>query len=145
MGKLAAIWVKRAKQGPMDPVQEAELVAGRGIKNNANQGGRRQVTIIEEEVWQGLMRELDGHLDPSCRRANLMITGHALQDSRGKILQIGDCRIEIKGETKPCNLMEETLPGLRQIMFPDWRGGAFGQVLDDGVIRVGDEIRWEDA
>ena len=30
-------------------------------------------------------------------------------------------------------------------MFPEWRGGAFAEVLDDGTIRVGDEIAWEDA
>ena len=90
------------------------------------------------------MEELGGNLDPSRRRANLMVAGHSLKDSRGKTLQVGDCRILIKGETRPCNLMEETLLGLRVAMFPDWQGGAFGEVLDDGVIRVGDAVSWVD-
>ena len=48
-GKLEAIWIKRMKRGPMDPVEAADLVAGSGIAGNANQGGRRQVTILERE------------------------------------------------------------------------------------------------
>ena len=47
-GRLEAIWIKRAKRGVMDPVSRATLVADRGITGNANQGGRRQVTIIEQ-------------------------------------------------------------------------------------------------
>ncbi len=40
-GTLEAIWLKRVRGGPMDPVASAELVAGRGLVGNANQGGRR--------------------------------------------------------------------------------------------------------
>lgn len=127
----------------MDVKASVELVAQQGIKDNANQKGRRQVTIIEQEVWARLMEELGGDLDPSHRRANLMVSGLSLKDSRGKTLRIGNCLIAIKGETKPCNLMEETLAGLREAMFPDWQGGAFGQVLEDGVIHVGDEVLFE--
>lgn len=127
----------------MDAKESVELIANQGIRDNANLRGRRQVTIIEKEVWSRLMDELGGDLDPSRRRANLMISGLSLKDSRGKTLRIGDCLIAIKGETKPCNLMEETLKGLREAMFPDWQGGAFGQVLVDGVIHVGDAVSIE--
>jgi len=27
--------------------------------------------------------------------------------------------------------------------MPDWGGGAFAQVLTDGVIQVGDAVVWE--
>ena len=30
-------------------------------------------------------------------------------------------------------------------MRPDWGGGAFAEVLDDGEIRVGDPVTWEEA
>lgn len=142
-GTLQAIWIKRMKRGPMDPAREAELVAGRGIRGNANQGGRRQVTLIEEEVWEDLMRHLDGSLPPATRRANLMVRGLRLAESRGRILRVGACRIRIFGETKPCERMDEALLGLREAMFPDWRGGAFGEVLEDGCITVGDPVGWE--
>jgi MOSC domain-containing protein YiiM len=141
-GKLEAIWLKRMKGGPMDPVERAALKANRGLVGNANQGGKRQVTIIEKEVWESLMRELPADLNPSTRRANLMVSGIDLADSRMRILQIGPCRIRIYGETRPCERMDEARPGLRELMSRSWAGGAFGEVLDDGEIAVGDPIHW---
>jgi MOSC domain-containing protein YiiM len=140
-GRLEAIWVKRAIRGPMDPAEHASLIADRGILGNADQGGKRQVTIIEREVWDAMMAELgDPGLDPSARRANLMVSGVPLADSRGKVLDVGGCRIRIMGETRPCEQMDEALPGLRRAMAHPWRGGAFGVVLNDGDISVGDPV-----
>jgi MOSC domain-containing protein YiiM len=90
------------------------------------------------------MRQLGGDLSPSMRRANLMIAGLELARSRGRILQIGACRIRVYGETKPCERMDEAFPGLKQAMYDHWRGGAFGEVLDDGQIKVGDEVQWSE-
>ena len=143
-GRLEAIWLKRMRLGPMDAVPDARLVAGRGLVGNANQGGRRQVTIIEREVWDALMRETGGALPPQTRRANLMVSGVPLARMRGRVLRVGGCRLRIYGETKPCERMEEALPGLRAAMFPEWRGGAFAEVLDDGTIGIGDDVAWEE-
>lgn len=141
-GRLEAIWIKRARLAPMDAAASARLIAGRGLVGNADQGRRRQVTIIEKEVWDRLMVQLGGTVDPSTRRANLMISGVPLAGARGRILRIGPCRIRIYGETRPCERMDEALPGLRAAMSPDWGGGAFGEVLDDGDIHVGDPVAW---
>jgi MOSC domain-containing protein YiiM len=140
-GRLEAIWVKRSKRGPMDPAGAATLVADRGIVGNADQGGRRQVTIIERETWDTMMSELGAELDPAARRANLLVSGVRLADSRDRVLRVGGCRIRIMGETRPCEQMDAALPGLRRTMARPWRGGAFGVVLDDGEIRVGDDVQ----
>jgi hypothetical protein len=50
VGKWEAIWIKRFRRGPMDPKDSAGLRAGRGIESNADQGGKRQVTLIAKEV-----------------------------------------------------------------------------------------------
>jgi MOSC domain-containing protein YiiM len=142
-GRLEAIWIKRAHCGPMDAVTAATLVAGQGLAGNADQGRRRQVTVIEREVWERLMRELHGGVSPSARRANLMISGLSLAGERNRVLRIGACRVRILGETRPCERMDEALPGLREAMKVDWGGGSFGEVLDDGRIAVGAEVAWE--
>jgi MOSC domain-containing protein YiiM len=143
-GKLEAIWIKRARRGRMDPVEAADLVAGKGIVGNANQGGRRQVTIIERDVWADRTAAVGAQLDPSTRRANLMISGLPLVKTRGKTLRIGDCVLEIAGETKPCERMEEAAPGLRKSMYADWGGGAFAMVVKGGTIRIGDDVVFDD-
>jgi MOSC domain-containing protein YiiM len=142
-GSLERIWLKRAKRGPMDPVDTAVLDADRGLRGNANRGGRRQVTIISRERWTELMDALGAQLPPSVRRANLMVSGLDLKESRGRILRIGVARLKINGETRPCERMEEAHAGLEALMRDRWGGGAFAEVLDGGQIRVGDAVEWE--
>src|SRR4051812_29956556 len=98
-GKLEAIWLKRARRGPMDPQVRATLKANRGLVGNTDQGGKRQVTLIEKEVWADRTTQAGATLDPSVRRANLMVSGLALANTRGRILQIGQTRLRIYGET----------------------------------------------
>lgn len=141
-GRLEAIWIKRAHRGPMDPADAATLVAGRGLAGNADQGRKRQVTLIQQERWAALMKELGSAVPPSARRANLMLSGIELAHTRGRILKIGRCKLRIGGETRPCERMDEALPGLRSAMARDWAGGVFAEVLDDGEIAVGDEAGW---
>jgi MOSC domain-containing protein YiiM len=142
-GRLAAIWLKRAHRGPMDPVSEARLIAGKGIEGNADRSRRRQVTLIERDLWVRLMAELHAQLDPSARRANFLIEGISLGGSRGRVLRVGGASLLIGGETTPCERMDEALPGLRAAMRPGWGGGAFAQVLTDALVRVGDPVEWQ--
>jgi MOSC domain-containing protein YiiM len=142
-GRLDAIWIKRAHRGPMDPVSSNALVAGRGLVGNADQGRRRQVTLIEREKWEQLMQQLNAAISPAVRRANLMISGVPLAASRDRVLRVGVCRLRIAGETRPCERMDEALPGLRAAMRVDWAGGVFAEVLDDGTISVGDQVTWD--
>jgi hypothetical protein len=127
----------------MDPVTSAALVTGRGVAGSADQGRRRQVTLIEREVWDKLMRGLDGEVPPSARRANLMVSSFPLARSTNRTLRIGDCRLRILGETRPCERMDEALPGLRRAMESDWGGGAFAEVLEGGEVALGVPVAWE--
>lgn len=143
-GRVEALWTKRAHRGVMDARHEVTCVAGRGLDGSVGRSSTRQVTIIAREAWEAMMRELGGSLDPAARRANILVSGITLAHSRGKVLRLGGVRVLIKGETRPCERMDEALPGLRAAMDPDWRGGAYGQVLDDGVLTIGDLVQWDD-
>ena len=144
-GRVERLWVKRAHRGAMDARESIDLVAGRGVEGSADRGGRRQVTILEREVWEALVRELGSDAGPETRRANVLVSGIDLRASRGRVLRLGGTRIRVGGEVKPCERMEEAVAGLRALMYPEWRGGAFGQILDGGIVAVGDAVVWEDT
>lgn len=141
-GRLIGVWVKRSHGGVMDAVMAGELVAGRGLRGNATQGGRRQVTLLSLPQWRALTAHLPGPPDPTVRRANLLVDGLDFTDCRGRVLAIGEARIRIFGETRPCYQMDEACPGLREALSPPWGGGAFGEVIVSGTIALGDEVRW---
>ena len=143
MADLLAIWLKRAARGPMDGRRAATAVAGSGLVGNADQGGRRQVSMLSAEAWARAEAELGRAVDPAARRANLMVRGVDLRDSRGRVLQDGPCRILVRGELRPCRRMDDAVPGLLAALDPEWRAGIYGEVLSGGDISVGDPVAWE--
>jgi MOSC domain-containing protein YiiM len=144
-GRIEAIWKKRAHRGPMDEQTKARLIVGRGLEGSADNSRTRQVTLIEIEAWEFMMERLGADASADGRRANVMLSGISLANSRGRLLRIGSAVIRIGGETKPCERMDEVVPGLREVMYPDWQGGAFAQVVEGGEITVGDAVEWVDA
>ena len=142
-GRLVGVFLKRAHGGPMDATREARLETAKGLVGNADFGGRRQVTLLSEERWQELMTQVGGALGPGARRANLILSGIDLENTRGRKLKIGSCVLQINGETRPCELMEETAAGLQAAMRERWGGGAYAEVVQGGSIKVGDFVTWE--
>ena len=142
MGRLERIWIKRFHRGPMDAAEAADLRRDAGIVGNANQGGWRQVTLIAAADWDRAVEALGAAVDPGERRANLLVSGIALARTRGQVLRVGGCRLRVRGETRPCERMDDAAPGLRAALDPEWRGGVFAEALDDGRIRVGDPVAW---
>lgn len=140
MSRVEQIWIKRVHRGPMAPAQKASVMAGKGIVGNANQGGKRQVTIVSNKHWEAVTAPLGEVPDPRLRRANVLVSDIDFSASRGRILRIGSVRIRINGDTRPCEQMEQAAPGLQAVMSVPFGGGAFGEVLDDGEIAVGDAV-----
>lgn len=108
--------------------------------------GRRQVTVIGRDDWRAALAELgDPPLDWSVRRANLLIDRVALPRSPGaRLCFAGGVVLEVTGECDPCSRMDAIMPGLRDALKPEWRGGITTRVLADGELAVGDEVRIEE-
>ena len=103
------------------------------------------MTIMSLDRWRALTAHLPGPPAPGIRRANLLVEGVELDHSRERVLRIGDARVRIFGETRPCHQMDEACPGLQEALSPPWGGGAFGEVLAGGLIHVGDAVALEPA
>lgn len=145
MTKIVNLWIKRAHRGPMDPATRATLVAGQGIAGNADFGGRRQVTLVSAERWTEAESELGAQVAPSARRANVLVEQLDFKGTRGRRLRLGRCLLLIQGETRPCYRMDEAYPGLQRALEPDWRAGAWAEIVEGGEIAVGDVVGWEDG
>ncbi len=143
-GRVEAIWSKRIRGGVMDATEQATFVEGKGILGDANFGATRHVTVMEKEVVDRIRSTLPD-FDPGMRRANIMVSGIRLEDSRAKVLTIGDVKIRLRGETRPCEVRDEQRPGLREALDLHWDGGAHGSVIHGGEIRVGDSATIEEA
>jgi MOSC domain-containing protein YiiM len=105
----------------------------------------RQVTVLAIEDWHDAMAELGDLAGPAdlpwtVRRANLLVEGVRLPRAKGAILQIGDVRLEVTGQTNPCHRMEQARVGLLSALHPHWRGGVTCRVTVGGPVTLGDAV-----
>jgi MOSC domain-containing protein YiiM len=71
----------------------------------------------------------------------LLVDGISLKNSTGQIFQIGEIKLEVTGETRPCDVMEAACNGLSEALKPAWRGGIMCRVVEAGEIHVADKIK----
>jgi MOSC domain-containing protein YiiM len=127
----------------MDAVSRA-IVREDGLVGSVRTTSLRQVTLIEQERWDALMQAVGSVAPPSARRANLLVSGISLVRSGGRLLSVGEVRLRVRGETRPCERMEAVAAGLQAAMRIDWGGGVFAQIVQPGEIAVGDVVGWVD-
>jgi len=139
-GTLKSIAFRPVDGQPMREVRESNLIAGRGLETENRKTGRREVTLLSAESWADTCRDLGVEIPWYSRRANLLIEGVDLGAALGLIIRIGPVQIRIHGETRPCDIMDQQEPGLREALKPNTRGGVHGEVLVGGPIRVGDPV-----
>ena len=134
----------------MQAVEQVRAVAGQGLEgdryfekqgtftDNPNTTGR-QVTLIESEAIDAIERDYGYKLDYKDARRNIVTRGVALNHLLGKEFRVGDVRLRGVRLNEPCNHLagltdEKVKPALVH------RGGLRADILNDGVIRVGDAV-----
>jgi len=148
-GSLVAIQIGRQAEGRLESVAEARAVPGKGLEGDRyfrgegsfsnHPGGGRQVTLFASEMLQLLEREHGITLAPAETRRNLLTTGVPLNDLVGKIFQVGAVRMRGVRLAEPCNHLERlTQSGVLKGLVH--RAGLRADILDEGVLRVGDAI-----
>jgi len=137
-GRLLAVWLRPAARLPVRAVPRATAVAGGGLEGDHAGGGRRAVTLLAIEAWREACAELGRDLDPAVRRANLLVEGLDLGATLGAELRIADVVLEVLGELRPCELLDDDgRAGLCAALRPARRGGVHARIVRGGELAVG--------
>ncbi len=148
-GVLEHIHIAQAASLPMHARSESTIIAGVGIPDDryATRTGTysdrhhidRQVTLIETETLEALLRDRGISLEPNEHRRNLTTRGVPLAHLVGRYFAVGPCVLYGGRLNVPCKYLENLLqrPAFRPLIN---RSGLNARVIVGGVITVGDSI-----
>ena len=131
-------------------MEEARAVPGKGLEGDRYFKGvgkfsdrpdpGREITLIEIESIEALEREYKYKLSPGDARRNIVTSGVALNHLVGLDFNVGQVTLRGLRLNEPCNhLASLTDDKVKEGLVH--RGGLRAQILTEGVIRPGDEIR----
>lgn len=143
-GTVVALCISPTTKEPMQLVDSVEAIAGQGLRGdryasaegsfNRGTSGERQVTLINALFFDGSGFE---YVDS---RRNIVTRGVELMWLIGRDFQIGQARFRGVKYCDPCDRPSKLSgrPGFRE-RFQD-RGGLVAEVLEGGLIKIGDSI-----
>ena len=141
-GRVQWIGLRPKRDVPMQEVNEANAISGKGLKGDryASGSGKRGITLIQAEHLP-VIAALSGHekIAPATLRRNIVISGIPLIALIGKKFRIGDALFEGTDACDPCERMEAALgPGAYNAMVG--HGGLCARILQGGKISIGDSL-----
>ena len=149
-GELLHIFIAEQAAVEMEELDEACLIAGVGIEGDRYATGKghysskpspdRQITLIETETLEALVRDHNLVMAPGESRRNLTTRGVPLNHLVGKRFRIGTDVVLLGNRLNvPCKYLEALLD--RPVFTPLInRSGLNCRIIEGGVIRKGDPI-----
>jgi MOSC domain-containing protein YiiM len=147
---VIAIFITEKSAQPMRSVDSVEAVTAKGLKGDRKfrdpshpkkDTPDREVTLIESEAIDAVNRDYAMRIDPIETRRNILTRGVALNHLVGKEFSVGNVRLRGLELCEPCKHLEGmTRPGVMRALVH--RGGLRAQILQGGVVSVGDSISW---
>ncbi len=148
-GSVYGIFIAAAARQPLQPVMAVRAMAGQGLEGDRYGRGRgslsrwpgpgRQVSLIEREALDAVLRETGIDLHQGRNRRNLVTEGVALSWLQGQKFRVGQAVLRGVGPCQPCGYLERlTDPGALAAL--KGRGGLRAEVVVEGLICVGDAI-----
>ena len=146
---IHAIYIAPEAEAPPAPVDRVKAVAERGLEGDRYffergtfsrwPGTGRNVTLVEQEVVEAVRREFGIDLGEGRSRRNVVTIGVDLTALNGRRFRIGAAVIRGTRECAPCRHLERLVgKGVYDALLG--RGGLRAEILESGVIRVGDVI-----
>ena len=148
-GHVVSISIAGSAAAPVVTLDAAKAVAGKGLEGDryfhhtgtfSNEPGEgRHVTLVECEAVDALNAKLGSAFTPGEMRRNIATRGIALNHLVGRDFRVGEALLRGVRLCEPCEHLESlTRPGVLKQMLH--RGGLRADILEGGVIRVGDAI-----
>jgi formylglycine-generating enzyme required for sulfatase activity len=149
-GRVVAIQI--AKRGlPMQPLTEVRAVAGKGLEGDryydktgtysAKVDPALEVTLIEAEAIEAIKHESKIDLPFLQTRRNIVTRSVALNHFVGREFMVGELKLRGWRLCEPCGHMERLAGKKGACAALVHRGGLRCQILEGGMLRIGDEIR----
>jgi MOSC domain-containing protein YiiM len=147
---VVAIHIAPAACRPMVAVEHVLAIPGKGLAGDRYFDGQgtffknkkispdKEVTLIEQEALDALRSEYNLELLPHESRRNVLTKGVALNHLVGREFRVGKAKLRGIRLCEPCKHLEKL--ARRPLKGLVHRGGLRAQVLQEGEIRVGDEI-----
>ena len=140
LARVLAIALRPLRAQPMMLVQAARAEREGCLVGDHSKSAKRGITLLSAPQWADVIGDLGFDLPWHTRRANVLLDAKDLGRLVGQTVRIGEVEILVNGITYPCAHIEEMQPGLLKALTSD-RGGVYGRILNDGEVRVGDEMR----
>ena len=149
-GIVVGIHIAPAARKPMQTLEAVQAVRGKGLEGDryfdaqgsffANERSRpdREITLIEQEALEALMRDYSTLLAPEEARRNIVTSGVSLNHLVGPEFTVGQARLRGIRLCEPCSHLER-LTG-RKLKGLTHRGGLRAQILESGEIKLGDPV-----
>jgi MOSC domain-containing protein YiiM len=148
-GRVVAIHIHGEEGAAPFAIDEARLVAGKGIEGDVNylaveksSGPERvdqAVTLIESEAVEAAKRDYDLDVTAAETRRNIQTEGVPLNHLVGREFRVGTAVCLGVELCEPCGYLEKmTKKGMVKAFLH--RGGLRAQILRDGVARPGDPV-----
>jgi steroid delta-isomerase-like uncharacterized protein len=152
-GVIEGIFVAKEAKAPMEAVSEAIALLGQGLAGDRYAAGQgtfsgvstgslpagREITLIEAEALEGLLRDSGIAISAEQTRRNLLTRGVALNHLVDREFQVGEVRLRGVRLCEPCDHLEGLLTkGVRKGLVH--RGGLRADIVSGGTIRTGDRV-----
>ena len=145
MPKVIEIAVSENPRGQMKSVNNVETVAGKGLVNHYHfkndSEKRRQITLIEIENINHYNQITRTSIPPKNFRRNIITEGIKLNALVGSEFFIGEVKVKAHDLCRPCKYLQESLNQKNLVKELLRKGGLRCEILTNGKIFVGDEIK----
>lgn len=141
-GNVLSINITPASGEQMRSLDEAHAVAGKGLEGDRYFDTKpdSQVSLIAAEAIEAMERDTGLKLDHKDARRNIVTRDVPLNDLVGQDFQVGDVTLRGLRLSEPCTTLA-SLTDDRVLKGLVHRAGLKCEILNDGVIRVGDAVR----